>query len=225
MEKGHVRENFPFKLIGPLGQEMDQPPCFGNISSFLLLSAPWGWRQWAGGPRGRPADQELPRCILSLAEKEENGNCIKIPLNVKLHEFDWSVIQKSMYLPCLYNLTCMQRRWTGTMLFSWRGSTYMQGNMQGYMQGNMQGYVPGWPLNTDSQSFLISVKSFIWSKFLQISQKLVLISQKLFWSVKKWVLISPAGDGGSSGMAYLSGMCSSQVTNTNINTNTNTKKK
>ena len=28
-------------------------------------------------------------------------------------------------------------------------------------------------------------------------------------------MFSPAGDGGSSGMAYLSGMCSSQVTNAN----------
>ena len=176
MEKG---QNFPFKLIGPLGQEMDQPPCFGNISSFLLLSAPWGWRQWAGGPWGEPADQELPRCLLSLAEKEKNGNCIKILLIWSyMNEFDawlevarlnvllitlkgWSVIQKSMYLPCLYNLSCLQRRWAGTMLFSWRGSTYLPG----------------------SQSFLIKVW-YDQSKVVTISQKLVLISKKLFWSVK-----------------------------------------
>ena len=99
---------------------------FGNISSFLLLSAPWGCRQRPAGPGGGPADQELPRCLLSLAEKEKNGNCIKILLIWSyMNEFDawlevarlnvllitlkgWSVIQKSMYLPCLYNLSCLQ---------------------------------------------------------------------------------------------------------------------
>ena len=105
MEKGHVRENFPFKLIGPLGQEMDQPPCFGNISSFLLLSAPWGWRQWAGGPWGEPADQELPRCLLSLAEKEKNGNCINIILICKV---TW---MSSIHELKLHDWVCHQLLW------------------------------------------------------------------------------------------------------------------